>query len=502
MKKYILNKILLKYLNIDNVPNIYIYGLQCDSRLIKKGDLFIAVKGYNFNGRDFINDALLKGAVSILTYSNLNKNYYIYNIKYNIFIFYIVDLNLLLSNIASKFYNYPSKKMLLIGVTGTNGKTTVVNLISYWVNLLGYKSAILSTIGNGFYGNLIPSLNTTDSAINIQFLLNFFLKKKSKLVSLEVSSHALVQNRVNSLNFSCAVFTNLTLDHLDYHKNFRRYELAKWKLFSEFNIKNLILNIDDPTGFKWFKILPKEYTIPISFNNKNIIYFNKRWLLIKKVISYGFIKNIYFSSSWGNNILKVFILGDFNIINIILSFVSLLSLNFNMLDLIYYSKYLILPNGRMELFNSSNKPLFIIDYAHTPDAFKKILLESRKYCLGKLWCIFGCTGNRDKNKRSLMGYLAKKYSDFVIITNDDLYSENEDIIVNDIKSGINNFKNVYIILNRIFAIKFCFNSANYNDVILILGKGHENFHVLKNGKIKYSDRYIAKKLLGNLKWNI
>ncbi len=496
MKKKFLKDILFKYFNKNiSFPKIFINNIKIDSRLVKKNDLFVALKGYKENGKKYIYNALLNGAIAVLTYSKINKNYFFFNLKYKIFIFFIYKLNNFLSEIIGNFYNNPSKKMFLFGVTGTNGKTTVVNFISNWINLLNYKVSVLSTLGNGIYNNLHYSLNTTSSVLDTQLELKNHYNMGAKFSCIEVSSHSLVQNRIKSLYFNCAVFTNLSLDHLDYHKNFKNYELAKRKLFFDFNIKNLIINIDDPIGFKWFKELKSEYVIPVTFNKKNIIYFKYRWLYVKKIIYFGFLKKVYFKSFLGNGILNFFFPGNFNIINAILSFTSLLSLNFNIYDLLNVSKYLDLPEGRMEFFYRKKKPLFIVDFAHTPIALKNILIECRKYCLGKLWCIFGCTGNRDKSKRPLMGYIAKNYSDIVIITNDDLYFEDEDLILKDIKSGINNFNNVYIILNRILAIKFSFINSNYNDVILVAGKGHEKYSFFLNNKIKYSDRYFIKKIL-------
>ncbi len=502
MRRKSLKNILFKYFDTNNFPKIYINDIKIDSRLIKKNDLFIAVKGYKEDGKKYINDALLNGAVAILTYSNINKNYYLFSLKYNIFMFFIFNLNNFLSEIAGNFYDNPSKKMFLLGVTGTNGKTTIINFLSNWIYLLGYKSSVLSTLGNGLYNNLKYSLNTTSSAIDTQCELNNQYNMGSRFSCVEISSHSLVQNRIKALYFDCAIFTNLTLDHLDFHKNFKNYELAKRKLFFEFNIKNLIINIDDPIGFKWFKKLSNDYVIPVTFNKKNFIYFKYRWLYIKKIIFFGFLKKVYFESYLGNGILNFFFPGNFNIINVMLSFVSLLSLNFNFYDLLNTSKYLSLPEGRMEFFFYKEKPLFIVDFAHTPDALKNILIECRKYCLGKLWCIFGCTGDRDRSKRPLMGFIAKKYSDIVIITNDDLYFENENSILEDIKLGIENFDNVYIILNRILAIKFSFINSNYNDVILVAGKGHEKFQFFLNKKIKYSDRKLIKKILSKSLWKI
>ncbi len=497
MKKNNLNILLSKYFNFNKLPYIYISDIICDSRLVKKNNLFIAIKGYNTNGRNFIYEAVLNGAIAVLTYSNINKSYYIFNKKYKVYIFYLKNFNIFLPKIVSKFYNYPGKKIISVGVTGTNGKTTVVDICTQWVNLLGYKSCMLSTIGNGFYNNLFPSLNTTISSVDIQRELNFFYKNKADFVFIEVSSHSLIQNRVNYVFFSSAVFTNLSLDHLDYHICMKNYELAKYKLFSEYKIKNLIINIDDKIGFKWFiKLLPIEYVIPVTYNYEYINLFKYRWIYIKKIEYYGFLKKIYFFSSWGNGVIKLFLVGDFNIKNFFLSFVTLLSLGINFKDLIDSSKYLILPKGRLEFFRSKNKPLIIVDYAHTPAALKNILIESKKYCVGKLWCIFGCTGNRDRSKRSIMGNIAKKYSDLVIITNDDLYYENEFSILNDIKLGINDFSNVYIILDRILAIKFAIKNSSKYDVILIAGKGHEDFHFILGKKKKYSDRYLVNKLFG------
>ncbi len=492
-----LNKLLFKYFCFINFPDIYISGISCDSRLIKKNNLFIALKGYHTNGRYFISNAVYNGAVAVLTYSNIKKSYYLFNYQYKIYIFYLKKIDIFLSDIISKFYNYPGKKLISVGVTGTNGKTTVVNLCSQWAYILGYKSAMLSTIGNGFYGSLSPSLNTTVSSLELQSELNFFYKKSTDFVFIEVSSHSLIQRRVENVYFSSAVFTNLSLDHLDYHINIKNYELAKLKLFSEYKIKNLIINIDDPIGYYWFKnLLPIENIIPVTCNFKYIKLFKYRWIYIKKIEYYGFLKKIFFLSSWGNGIIKLFLIGDFNIKNFFLSFITLLSLNLNLKDLLDSSKYLILPKGRLEFIKKKNYSLIIIDYAHTPIALKNILLESRKYCQGKLWCIFGCTGNRDKNKRPIMGSIAKKYSDIIIITNDDVYYENEISIINDIKLGINNFNNVFIILNRILAIKFAIKNSSKYDVILIAGKGHENFHFIFGKKIKYSDKYWVSKLLG------
>ncbi len=478
------------------LPHIYVKNIQLNSKLVTKGDLFVALKGSRYNGRNYICEAVFNGAVAILTYSNSCESYYFFNYEQKIFYFYLVKLSFYLSKICGDFYDNPSKNIILVSVTGTNGKTTVVKFLSQWIYLLGYKSAMLSTIGNGIYPNLSKSENTTSSALYNQCQLKLYSDSGVNFVSVEVSSHALIQYRVQALLFKAAVFTNLSLDHLDYHLNFYNYQKAKWKLFSEFNIKNLIINIDDVIGFQWSKILLKDFVIAVSYKNINISNYYHRWIYIKKIKNYGSLKKIYFCSSWGHGIIKTFLLGFFNVKNLLLSFATLLSLKYNISHLLATSKYITLPVGRMELiYVSAQKPLVIIDYAHTPDAFQSILLEAKIFCKGKLWCIFGCTGNRDKSKRSIMGKIVQYLADVIIITNDDPYCENEDVIISDIKSGIDNFNNVYTIKNRFLAIKFGVDNCSSNDLLLILGKGHENYQFFCNKKVLFSDKNLILKLL-------
>ncbi len=497
MNNKTLNYLLSHYFyNGYNIPSYEVLGIKIDSRLVVKGDLFIAIKGFKTDGRLYINEAVNKGAIAVLTFTSKNKSYFFFSFKYNIYIFFLFNLVFYLSNIIGDYYDHPSRKILSVGVTGTNGKTTIVYLLASWVYLLGYRSSLLSTVGNGIYPNLYYSENTTSSVLNIQFLLNNFYNLGSNFVSIEVSSHSLVQYRINFIFFSVVVFTNLTIDHLDYHKNMKNYELAKWKLFSEYNVRYYVINIDDKIGFSWICKLPKDKLITVSLYNSNVKYYSFNWIYLSKIESFGFIKKLYFKSSWGNGILKTSLISLFNIKNLLLSFSVLLSLGYNFNDLLYTSKFLLLPKGRMEFFYSKNKPLVIIDYAHTPDALKNIILISKKLCLGKLWCVFGCTGNRDRSKRSLMGKISQKLADIVVITNDDLYYEKEISILKDIKSGFYLLKNIYIILNRKLAIQFCIETANSKDIVLVCGKGHEIYQIILDKKISYSDSKSVSKILG------
>ncbi|QJC29883.1 UDP-N-acetylmuramoyl-L-alanyl-D-glutamate--2,6-diaminopimelate ligase [Enterobacteriaceae endosymbiont of Plateumaris sericea] len=495
MNNYRLNlaEMLNNFINNHKISNIFINKIVLDSRKIKgKHCLFLAIKGYKLDGKNFIDDAIKNGAIAIIVDSNRNINPYNIIYKNNIPIITLPNLQEKISFFAGKLYKNPSNKIPVIGVTGTNGKTSITNFLMQWINLLGKKAAICSTLGNGFDKNLITTNNTTDSAIEIQYILKNFIEQKADIAIVEISSHGLKQFRVSNLKFSAGIFTNLSRDHLDYHLNMKDYELTKWKFFSEHKIKTSIINIDDIIGYNWFnKLSYNNNTIAVT-TKKNIFIKNNLYFKVNKII---FLKNytiIKFNSSWGKGIIKIFLLGYFNVINIILSMTTLLTLNFPLKELIHTSSKLHSVYGRMEVFPSQIKyPTIIIDYAHTPDALKNVLLTIKLYCKGKIWCIFGCGGERDIGKRLIMGVIAKKFSDIVIITTDNPRSEN---IMNIIKDIIQKYKcnsNLHIIIDRCEAINYAINNANKNDTILIAGKGHEQYQIIGNKIFNYSDYNVV-----------
>lgn len=484
---------LLDMFNLKNLPNKKISNIVLDSRLVKNNSLFIALQGYKVNGNRYISEAISRGASAVITENNEHQKLESINYINNIPIIYINNLKKKISFLASKFYHFPSNKLKLIGVTGTNGKTTITHLIVQLINKIGETGAVIGTIGNGILSELIDTNNTTDSAIDIQFYLKSFLNKNVDLVAIEISSHALVQNRVFSLSFDVCVFSNLTNDHLDYHGSMRHYEQAKWLLFSDHKSKNQVINIDDETGLKWIKKLPESCIV--CMKNKVPLNFNGRWMKIKKV-NYFFNKTIiYFDSIWGNGKINTNLIGFFNVINLMLSITSLLTINYPLELLIEFSRDLKPIPGRMESFVFSGLPMIFVDYAHNPDALKKSLVVSRSYSLNKVWCIFGCGGDKYRNRRFLMGDIAKRYADFVIITNDNPRSESPKKIIDDILSGISDTCSVYVIQNRFEAIKYAIKKADKKDVILISGKGHEKYQLFNNFKIPFSDKKTVLDLL-------
>lgn len=477
---------LLKACEIDcsNIKNRSINDMILDSRQVSQGDLFIAVKGYVVDGRDFIENAIDNGANAVFAQADNGGIKIIY--YKNVPIIYLVDLGRKLSTIADHFYCQPSKKLSVVGVTGTNGKTTITQLLAQWVQLLGNRSAVMGTIGNGTLTNLLPSANTTSSAIDVQRMLENFVNQQITFTAMEVSSHALVQRRVDAVNFSAVVFSNLSRDHLDYHENMMNYEAAKWRLFSECCVKERVINADDAVGKMWLEKLND--AVAVSLIPSPEIKQRTHWLYAKEVSYHSNSATIFFESSWGSGVLDSKLLGEFNVSNLLLSLSTLLVLNYPLNELIAVSSELKAVNGRMEVIMRANQPTVVVDYAHTPDALEKALIAIKSHNSGKIWVVFGCGGDRDRGKRRIMGEIAEHYANHIILTNDNPRTEQPEAIVNEIISGLINKADARIILDRKTAIKTAIIQAQVNDIILIAGKGHENYQIIGQKRHLFSDQ--------------
>ncbi|MBK4765348.1 MAG: UDP-N-acetylmuramoyl-L-alanyl-D-glutamate--2,6-diaminopimelate ligase [Pantoea sp. Brub] len=494
MKFYNLHHLLNPW--VHNAPMRLISNITLESYLASHGFLFIAIPGHKTDGRNFIKQVINQGVTAIIAESESKiingKIYYINGTP----IIYIHQLYKKISHLAGLFFDNPSEKHKVIGVTGTNGKTTITHILAQWIQLLGETTAVMGTLGNGLINQLMPTKNTTSSAIDIQKILYELINKGTTLTAMEISSHGLMQYRVAALSFAAALFTNISHEHIDYHKNMHHYELAKWRLFSEHNIDNAIINIDDEVGMEWSKKIPKAIIVTTK-HNINLKRFN-RWLKIHAITIDNNGTNISFNSSWGSGKINSHFIGNFNISNLIMALTTLLSLNYKLNELLEVSSELKPIIGRMELFNMPNKPKIIIDYAHTPDALKKVLIAARPYCKNKIWCIFGCGGERDKSKRPIMGKIAESLSDIVIITTDNPRNENQNIIIQNIVSGFTHPYVVKIINERTAAIKYAMLKATPNDLILILGKGHENYQIVGNTYFSHSDKKVVISILKNI----
>ena len=481
LKNLINNKNILK-------NNIDISGLSEDSREIKKNYIFFYKNTPN-NKEKYIAEAIKNGAKVIIYCEKilLNKEKY----KKKCEFYKTDDMDTLMSEISRKFYKIKDKDSKIIGITGTNGKSTVAIYIAQLLKLQKEKCGIIGTLGNGIYPALKDKKLTTPNIININKYISGFVKKNITNIAIEVSSHGIKQNRIKGIKFETVIFTNLTRDHLDYHRSMKDYYDTKLKLFTEYKNKKKIICIDSLYGRKIEKLFKNNKNIKtVSLSNNKADYYSSKINYLDNGISF------FINLKYGKRKIKTNLYGEFSIVNIMLSIASLVN---NKLDYNFYIDNIIKlkpVDGRMNLYNKENRPLVFIDFAHTPDAIKRVLVSIKKhYPKKKIITVFGCGGNRDSTKRKIMGKVVGKYSDEIIITSDNSRNENPKKIFSDIASGIQSSKKFKTILKREEAIIKCLNKNNSNKIALILGKGHEEYQIIGNKKIKFSDSKEVLKIL-------
>ncbi len=477
----------------DLFNNIKLNDMTLDSRSVKTGCLFVAVKGHSADGRKYIAQAVQAGASAVLAECEEATQHLQVRLADKVPVISYFQLPQHLSAIADKFYGEPSQKLTLVGVTGTNGKTTVSQLLAQWMHILGRKPAVMGTIGNGLFGQIKAAANTTGSAVEIQASLADFVAQGADFAAIEVSSHGLVQYRAEALQFAAVVFTNLSRDHLDYHGTMEDYAAAKKRLFGELHSKQKIINADDEIGRQWLAELPDAVAVSCdpAFQPTQ-----KTWLKLTALQFNNQGAHIQFDSSWGRAEIDSRLIGAFNVSNLLLVLATLLSLGYPLADLVATVSRLSGVCGRMEMLTAAHKPTVIVDYAHTPDALEKALQAARIHCEGKLWCIFGCGGDRDAGKRPLMAKVAERFADEIITTDDNPRTEDKRKIMADILAGFSNPQAVRVIHDREQAIQTALQSAVENDVILIAGKGHEDYQIIGTTKHHFSDQEVVRKYFG------
>lgn len=463
-----------------------VLGLQNDSRLVTIGDLFIAYPGVAADGRLFVNNAVAAGAIAVVYEPD---NFPVACLlPTTIPCIPIQQLATHLAPIAKQFYGNPSHSLNVIGVTGTNGKTTIAYQLAQAHQLLGKESAAyIGTIGQGAVQTLKPLDNTTPDALCLLKLLDQYKKEGIKHVCLEVSSHALSQQRVETLEFNQAIFTNLTLDHLDYHHTLEKYATAKALLFARSELQWAIINQDD----EYQHII----TSALNPHVKKLTYGLHQECDVKAV-SWNMSINgteIDVKSPWGQHQFKINAPGEFNIYNSLAVWSSLLISGYTPEQIIPVMAKLKAAPGRMEIVADS--PYVLVDYAHTPDALKNALLTLSQLKKGRLWVVFGCGGDRDKSKRPIMGKAASRYADELVITSDNPRSEDPALIIKEIANCIAPSVAVTQLVNREEAIAYALKHADKDDIILIAGKGHEAYQQIGSVKHAFSDQDIVRELL-------
>ena len=472
------------------VKAVEVKGIALDSRKVESGFVFIAVAGALQHGLVFAEQAQKKGAVAII-YDPVGSEIFDFS-QLDSYCLAINNLGSKLGCIADRFNQSPSKKMDVIGVTGTNGKTSCSQFLLQLIPECG----VIGTLGWGSNELLKQTGNTTPDALAVQEILADFVALKKQTVVMEVSSHGLEQGRVNAVNFKGAVFTNLSRDHLDYHGTMAEYLQAKLALFKRPELEFVVVNSDDENSEQFLSVANKKA---------------KRWAfsatakemaLAENVIADEVVfslNGIQFVVCWKGQraLIQTKIVGDFNLDNILAVITVLLAQSHSLQNVASKVAKLQPVSGRMEGFGGADgQPFVFVDYAHTPDALEKVLLGLRKYSGQKLSVVFGCGGNRDKGKRALMGAVAEKFADQVIITNDNPRFESPEQIISDIVTGCLG-KSYEVIENREQAIHTVIKKADKNDCIVIAGKGHEDYQDIKGVKTYFSDQMTVKEALLN-----
>lgn len=478
------------------VGEIKINGIQLDSRQLNSGDLFIALNGQNFTANDFINTAIESRAAAIFIEAAVFGIEWVEQIP----LISLPRLRQETSAIAARFYHNPSASVCVTGVTGTNGKTScTLMLAQLTAQLLGVAS-VIGTTGFGILNAqaltplsqqialLTTTGLTTPDPVKLQKILSDLKEKGAAYSAIEVSSHSLDQRRVADIQFHCAIFTNLTQDHLDYHGTLENYGAAKAKLLDALNLKIAIINIDDSWAASLVNKVPtgvKLYTYGLTENAD---------IYAKNIEQHARGTRAHLNTPWGEGVIDSPFFGLFNLSNLlsVIAAVCAQGADFELVKGLI--PQLVAAPGRLQAINidESQDIQVFVDYAHTPDALEKTLKALHQHKSGRIWTLFGCGGERDKTKRPLMGRIAEKFSDYVLVTNDNPRSEDPALIVADIVKGLQNPAGCLVIADRAQAIDFAIAQAKTEDIILIAGKGHEDYQIFKDKTVPFSDSQQAR----------
>ena len=470
---------MLHAVEVETLSTLEVRDISMDSRKVTAGSLFIALT----DSHDYIRDALQRGAVAVVYEKTVRLTCERDVIPY----FAVENLRHKVGLLADEFFNQPSKQMQIFAVTGTNGKTTCCILTAQALLALGYRTAIVGTLGMGElkqgddFSTLTDSGYTTPDAIALHRQFAQWLADGIRYVCMEVSSHAIDQGRIGGVRFYAQQFTNLSRDHLDYHESMGRYRAVKQRLFSDFPSSLVITNSDDILGRQ----------LPHLANTEKVISYGVSADIQLLDVRYS-LTGMTMTLVVKGNRMKVSsqLLGAVNVANVLLVVATLTGLDLPVSRIVNIVANLSPPPGRLELFHVAEKPYVVVDYAHTPDALKRALCSVAEHCKGDMWCVFGCGGDRDKGKRPIMGEIAAQYSDRLIITSDNPRCESAEAIIECIQNGISAWDDDmhHIEVDRKTAIHRAITGASRNDWVVVAGKGHETTQIVSDRRLPMSDR--------------
>lgn len=484
-----LSKLLDGIYQVPAVLDTLVYDIQIDSRRVKKGDLFIALSGARFPAEAHLEEAVARGANAILVEGDAHSGRV--HESGDAVELYLPDLRAITARLADKFFKAPSSDISVIGVTGTNGKTSVSNYIAQLLTQNGLKTGVIGTLGCGFpdaSDTMLPLERTTPDVVEVHRSLARLRDSGAKCVAMEVSSHGLEQGRVDSVRFEGAVFTNLTHDHLDYHGSMKAYGAAKAKLFVMPGLKYAVLNQSDAYA----------RTIKEELNNKvQCFFYGESSLADVSAKELAYEQGIKATLLHGNTSvdLNSRLVGQFNLYNVLAAVSVALAKGIALEKLKGIDDIQSVP-GRMDIFRRHESPTIVVDYAHTPDALENLLNAVRAHCKGKLFLVFGCGGDRDTDKRSEMAKIAERLADYIVLTDDNPRTEDPGAITDAILQGFSNTAEVSVEHDRAKAISNAVALAAERDWVVVAGKGHEDYQEIGGKRLAYSDLKQARKLVG------
>ncbi len=466
-----------------------ITGLALDSRRVQAGDLFFALPGLRVDGRRYIREAIAQGAAAVIYDSGVPQQFAVPTVA-------LTNLRQHVGEIAARFYDHPSSKLTVVGVTGTNGKTSFCHLLAQALQQLKITCGVAGTLGNGIYGKLKRSRYTTADPIALQAFFAEMVGAGAEVVALEVSSHGLAQDRVAGTDFNIGVLTNLGRDHLDYHGDLQAYGNAKAKLFEHYKLNTAIINLDDPFGVELTSRIPAEVK-QLGYSCHADRQVNAVQTVMRAQGISQNLQTITADVSFGDQQgqLQANLVGEFNLRNLLAVLTTLTCLQIPLEKSLALIPTLRCPQGRMQMFGGGRKPAVVVDYAHTPDALQQALETLKQHTQGRLICVFGCGGQRDRGKRQLMGSVAENYCEQIILTNDNPRREDPLSIAADILQGIVNKSKVIYEPKRRQAVQRALATATPQDVIIVAGKGHEDYQVIGHTIKPFSDINLVQELL-------
>jgi len=488
-KGLLLSDLLAGIVDVAEFGRVVVSGITLDSRDVAPGDLFLAVSGFDVHGMRFFEHAVEAGAVAVLAepagdWDRVRLAQLMATSPVPLFM--VSDLARKAGILASRFFGQPAHSMRIVGVTGTNGKTSVTHFLA---SALSAKihAGIIGTLGNGIPGKLQAATHTTPDAVAVQAELARQQQLGVKAVAMEVSSHALDQGRVAGLPFHTAVFTNLSRDHQDYHGSMQAYAEAKAKLFQRSGLMLAVLNVDDPVGAHLLNEVSQRAMTVACSTTSSIHALADRFVRARAIKTEPSGIQISFDSSWGSGDIRSPLLGRFNAENLLLTLGVLLAWDMSFSAALDALEALQPVDGRMSVTGGGGKPRVVVDYAHTPDALEKVLSSLREHVRGRLVCVFGCGGDRDSGKRPLMGSVACRLADQVVLTDDNPRGEDGGEIIAQILQGIPGQDGVLVQRDRAKAINHAIRSAAKDDLVLVAGKGHEDYQLVGDLKLPFSD---------------